>query len=160
LALATCWAITFEGRIDLGKPAASTAWKLRNGKHRESVSRSSATRATPSLSKSDVPLRAFWTTPAVRGRSFRSPPTLGISPDRFIYALRWALALRRSGYSPTSEMSHDHSRRDSCWIPFSFRNFHFDLLSVARGVTAVGVGSGDLLAEFLFRYCGTSRRLL
>ena len=49
-------------------------------------------------------------------------------------------------------MSHDGSWRAACltqnWIPI----LHFEAPSVARGVTAPGVGSGALLAHFS---CGT-----
>ncbi|SRR5260221_10670641 len=47
----------------------------------------------------------------------------------------------------TSKMSHDRGRRAACgmtiWIPW----FHFNSRSIARGVTAVVVGSGALLGE-------------
>jgi len=54
-------------------------------------------------------------------------------------------------------MSHDHSRRDSCEIRLSSREFHSEIDSIARGVTAVVVGSGALLGEFFVRLvCRTS----
>ena len=49
---------------------------------------------------------------------------------------------------PTSEMSHDHGRRAACGITFHIPWFHFDFHSIARGVTALVVGSGDLLGLF------------
>ena len=45
---------------------------------------------------------------------------------------------------PTSKMSHDGSWRAACRITIRFRQFHFESLSVARGVTDPGVGSGAL----------------
>jgi hypothetical protein len=45
-------------------------------------------------------------------------------------------------------MSHDHSRRDSCGVRISSRKFHSKVDKVARGVTAVVVGSGALLGDF------------
>ncbi len=44
----------------------------------------------------------------------------------------------------TSKMSRDHSRRDSCGIRISSREFHSKMDSIARGVTDVVVGSGAL----------------
>jgi hypothetical protein len=41
-------------------------------------------------------------------------------------------------------MSHDRSRRAACLIPFRIQLFQFDFHLIARGVTAVGVGSGAL----------------
>src|SRR5205814_4056443 len=48
----------------------------------------------------------------------------------------------------TSKMSHDHSRHDSCGLRLYSRWIHSIMLSLARGMTAVGVGSGALLALF------------
>src|SRR5437773_12068716 len=45
----------------------------------------------------------------------------------------------------TSKMSHDHSRHDSCSLRLYSRWIHSLLLSLARGMTAVVVGSGALL---------------
>src|SRR5438046_2076665 len=45
----------------------------------------------------------------------------------------------------TSKMSHDHSRRDSCRLRFRIRLLHSIILSLARGMTAVVVGSGAWL---------------
>src|SRR5205814_8318366 len=45
----------------------------------------------------------------------------------------------------TSKMSHDHSRHDSCRLRLYSRWVHSILLSLARGMTAVVVGSGALL---------------
>ncbi len=47
-------------------------------------------------------------------------------------------------------MSRDHSRRDSCGSRISSRKFHSEKDPIARGVTDVVVGSGALLAAFLF----------
>src|SRR4051812_26655327 len=45
----------------------------------------------------------------------------------------------------TSKMSHDHGRRDSCWLRLLMRQVHSVLLSLAGGVTDMVVGSGALL---------------
>jgi hypothetical protein len=42
-------------------------------------------------------------------------------------------------------MSHDHGRRAACSITLLGLWFHFRILSEARGVTAMAVGSGALL---------------
>jgi hypothetical protein len=42
-------------------------------------------------------------------------------------------------------MSHDGIWRAACLNRFSIPSFHFEVHSVARGVTDVGVGSGALL---------------
>src|SRR5438128_2202801 len=47
----------------------------------------------------------------------------------------------------TSKMSHDHSRHDSCSLPLLNRWIHSIILSLARGMTAVVVGSGALLGH-------------
>jgi hypothetical protein len=62
-------------------------------------------------------------------------------------------------------MSHDRSRRDSCFSRIPIRQLHFDFASTARGVTAVGVGSGDLfglylLAVFYIDYHHNTRRII
>ena len=49
-------------------------------------------------------------------------------------------------------MSHAHGRRASCGLRLLSPWFHFDLFSLAGGVTDVGVGSGALLALFRFRF--------
>src|SRR5438477_112550 len=48
----------------------------------------------------------------------------------------------------TSKMSHDHGRHDSCGLRLYSRWLHSILLSLARGMTAVVVGSGALLGLF------------
>jgi hypothetical protein len=48
-------------------------------------------------------------------------------------------------------MSHARSWRDACFIRFKNQLFHFDFPSIARGVTAVGVGSGALLGRFFVK---------
>src|SRR5207247_11432148 len=48
----------------------------------------------------------------------------------------------------TSKMSHDHSRHDSCRLRLYSRWIHSIVLSLARGMTAVVVGSGVLLGLF------------
>jgi hypothetical protein len=50
---------------------------------------------------------------------------------------------------PTSKMSHARSWRAACLITITNPLLHFDITSKARGVTAVGVGSGALLG-----FCG------
>src|SRR2546422_724012 len=47
-------------------------------------------------------------------------------------------------FCPTSKMSHDHGRRDSCWLRLLSPWVHSIRLSLARGMTDVGVGSGAL----------------
>jgi len=54
----------------------------------------------------------------------------------------------KSALCLTSKMSHDHSRRDSCDIRISSREFHSKLDSIARVVTAVVVGSGALFGAW------------
>src|SRR5438132_416589 len=49
----------------------------------------------------------------------------------------------------TSKMSHDHSRHDSCRLRLYSRWIHSIVLSLARGMTDVGVGSGALLGLFV-----------
>src|SRR5947199_347619 len=51
----------------------------------------------------------------------------------------------------TSKMSHDHGRHDSCGLRLLNPCLHSILLSLARGMTDVGVGSGALLAVFTWR---------
>src|SRR5690348_8672191 len=45
-------------------------------------------------------------------------------------------------------MSHAHGGHDSCSLRFRIRLFHSIPLSLARGMTDVGVGSGALLGRF------------
>jgi hypothetical protein len=54
------------------------------------------------------------------------------------------IALVDRWFRPTSKMSHDRSRRAACFIPLRNPSFLSDFHSIARGVTAVGVGSGAL----------------
>src|SRR5687768_16840009 len=56
--------------------------------------------------------------------------------------------LRKAFLCPTSKMSHDRGRRDACRIRNQVLWFQFGTLSIARGVTAMVVGSGALLAPF------------
>jgi hypothetical protein len=51
---------------------------------------------------------------------------------------------------PTSKMSHDRSWRAACLITITIPLLHFYFTSKARGVTAVGVGSGALLGFWGF----------
>src|SRR2546430_41526 len=51
----------------------------------------------------------------------------------------------KRGFCLTSKMSHDHSRRDSCRLRLYSRWIHSIKLSLARGMTAMVVGSGALL---------------
>jgi len=51
----------------------------------------------------------------------------------------------------TSKMSHDRGWRAACRNTINIPWFHFALRSIARGVTAMVVGSGDLLALFSMR---------
>ena len=44
-------------------------------------------------------------------------------------------------------MSHAGSWRAACSITIHFRWFHFEIYSVARGVTDPGVGSGALFGK-------------
>ena len=53
--------------------------------------------------------------------------------------------LNRSGYGPTSKMSHDRGWRAACRMTIWILGFHFGIREVARGVTAMVVGSGALL---------------
>jgi hypothetical protein len=46
-------------------------------------------------------------------------------------------------------MSHDRSWRAACLIRYSDQLLHFYSHSIARGVTAVGVGSGALLGPHM-----------
>ena len=45
-------------------------------------------------------------------------------------------------------MSHDRGWRAVCIVTFWSPNFHFEMREVARGVTAMVVGSGALLGRF------------
>src|SRR5207237_8732135 len=58
----------------------------------------------------------------------------------------------------TSKMSHDHSRHDSCVLRLYSRWVHSILLSLARGMTAVVVGSGALLGLFFVTVMGLRGR--
>ncbi|WP_414665131.1 hypothetical protein [Horticoccus sp. 23ND18S-11] len=49
-------------------------------------------------------------------------------------------------------MSHDRGWRAACIVTVSIPNFHFKIHEVARGVTAMVVGSGALLGVFCL--CG------
>ncbi len=49
-------------------------------------------------------------------------------------------------------MSHDHGWRAACGMTIWIPQFHFESLSIARGVTAMVVGSGDLLGILAFRW--------
>src|SRR5438093_900008 len=53
-------------------------------------------------------------------------------------------------------MSHDHSRHDSCRLRLLSRWLHSILLSLARGMTDVGVGSGALLGLLFVAGIGVS----
>src|SRR5437016_4426980 len=57
--------------------------------------------------------------------------------------------MRNAYLCPTSKMSHDHSRHDSCGLRLYSRWIHSIVLSLARGMTAVVVGSGALFGLFL-----------
>ncbi len=46
---------------------------------------------------------------------------------------------------PTSKMSHDQGWRAACGMTMWSLRFHFEVREVARGVTAMVVGSGALL---------------
>src|SRR5688572_8840355 len=50
----------------------------------------------------------------------------------------------------TSKMSHDLRRRGSCSITIWIMLLHFEDRKIARDVTAKVVGSGALLAVFIF----------
>jgi len=45
-------------------------------------------------------------------------------------------------------MSHDRGRRAACGMTIWILPFHFETPSIARGVTAMVVGSGALLGFF------------
>jgi len=47
-------------------------------------------------------------------------------------------------------MSHDHGWRAACRVTIWILRFHFEVHEVARGVTAMVVGSGALLGRFFF----------
>ena len=49
-------------------------------------------------------------------------------------------------------MSHDRGWRAACGIKIWILRLHFEIREVARGVTAMVVGSGALLGVFLFDY--------
>src|SRR5260221_3164229 len=55
---------------------------------------------------------------------------------------------QRAGFCLTSKMSHDRGWRAACGMTIWILRFHFETLSVARGVTAMVVGSGALLGSF------------
>src|SRR5688572_6306011 len=48
-------------------------------------------------------------------------------------------------------MSHDGSWRAACHITIYFLWLHFETLSIARGVTDPGVGSGALLGDLAWK---------
>ena len=54
---------------------------------------------------------------------------------------RWLLLCR------TSKLSHAHGGHDSCSLRFKIRLLHSIPLSLARGMTDVGVGSGALFGQ-------------
>ena len=57
----------------------------------------------------------------------------------------YEIGVRRLHFCPTSKLSHDHGRHDSCSLRLVDPRFHSILLSFARGMTDVGVGCGALL---------------
>ena len=57
-------------------------------------------------------------------------------------------------------MSHGLLGRDSRRITTWVQSFHFDFLSIARGVTDRGVGSGPLLGIFVSRDAIDARLVL
>ncbi len=48
----------------------------------------------------------------------------------------------------TSKMSHDRGRRAACGMTIWIMWFHIEIREIARGVTAMVVGSGALLGGF------------
>src|SRR6059036_1263476 len=48
---------------------------------------------------------------------------------------------------PTSKMSHDRGRRAACGMTIWTLGFHFEIREIARGVTAMVVGSGALFGD-------------
>src|SRR5438093_1526219 len=62
---------------------------------------------------------------------------------------RWSTKsfLSNDLFRPTSKMSHAHGRRACCGLRLLIPRFHPVLLSLARGMTDVGVGSGALLGS-------------
>ena len=63
---------------------------------------------------------------------------------------RWVnLSIERHRFCRTSKMSHDGSWRAACLNRIWIRILHFEAPSVARGVTAPGVGSGALFGSFV-----------
>ena len=59
-------------------------------------------------------------------------------------AKKWGTSSERRIARPTSKMSHAHGRHDSCSLRLLSPRFHSVFLSLARGMTDVGVGSGAL----------------
>ena len=51
----------------------------------------------------------------------------------------------------TSKMSHDRGWRAACGMTIWSLGFHFEIREIARGVTAMVVGSGALLGRFFSR---------
>src|SRR4051812_18561403 len=49
----------------------------------------------------------------------------------------------------TSKMSHEHGRRGACGMTIWILRFHFESLSIARGVTGMLVGSSGRLVIFV-----------
>ena len=49
-------------------------------------------------------------------------------------------------------MSHDRGWRAACDVTIRILQFHFEIREIARGVTAMVVGSGALLGVQRFRY--------
>src|SRR5205807_2433991 len=82
-------------------------------------------------------------------RSSTSAATHRSSEHRCLEQSERATRLRQPSFlCLTSKMSHDHSRHDSCRLPLYSRWIHSIPLSLARGMTAVVVGSGALLGLF------------
>ena len=53
-------------------------------------------------------------------------------------------------FCPTSKMSHDRGWRAACLVTTWIPEVHFEMGEVARGVTAMVVGSGALLGHSSF----------
>jgi len=88
----------------------------------------------------DLPENAKSRTPL----SQTEPATAAVMSTNFKALLRGVFICR------TSKMSHDGSWRAACLTRNWILILHLEAPSIARGVTAPGVGSGALLGDFCF----------
>jgi hypothetical protein len=115
----------------------------KNRPRKQTTTTSSALRAAVKRARRKYWRRAIEAVAALSQSVCFCPGTIVLSRPESAMLINATFAQER----PTSKMSHDGSWRASCltrnWIPI----LHLEVPSVARGVTAPGVGSGALLGR-------------